>query len=33
MLGVCARHGTELVGCKSPCQVFVEPKARRRTRA
>jgi hypothetical protein len=30
---VCARHGTELVGCKSPRQVFVEPKARRRARA
>jgi hypothetical protein len=28
--GVCARHGTELTGCKSPCQVFVEPKARSR---
>ena len=30
---VCARHGTELVGCKSLHQVFVEPKVRRRTRA
>jgi hypothetical protein len=31
--GVCAGHGTELTGCKSPCQVFAEPKARSRTRA
>jgi hypothetical protein len=33
MPGVCARHGTELVGCKSPRQVEAEPKARRRARA
>jgi len=33
MLGVCAGHGTELVGWKSPHQVFAEPKARRRARA
>ena len=31
--GVCAGHGTELTGRKSPCQVFAEPKARRRARA
>jgi hypothetical protein len=31
--GVCAGHGTELTGCKSPCQVVAEPQARRRTRA
>jgi hypothetical protein len=31
--GVCAGHGTELTGCKSPCQVFAQPKARRRARA
>src|SRR5262245_4791800 len=30
---VCARHGTELTGWKSPCQVSAEPKARRRARA
>ena len=30
---VCARHGTELLGCKSPHLVFVGPKARRRARA
>jgi len=30
---VCARHGTDRAGWKSPCQVFAEPKARRRTRA
>ena len=30
---VCARHGTERAGWKSPCQVFAEPKARRRARA
>jgi hypothetical protein len=30
---VCARHGTELVGCKSPRRVIVEPKDRRRARA
>ncbi len=30
---VCARHGTERAGCKSPRQVFAEPKARKRTRA
>jgi hypothetical protein len=32
-IGVCAGHGTELTGCKSPCQVFAQPKARRRARA
>jgi len=32
-LRVCARHGTELTGWKSPCQVIAEPKARRRARA
>jgi hypothetical protein len=31
--GVCARHGTERARCKSSCQVFAEPKARRRARA
>jgi hypothetical protein len=30
---VCARHGTDRAGWKSPCQVFAEPKARRRARA
>ena len=30
---VCARHGTELKRWKSSCQVFAEPKARRRARA
>ena len=30
---VCARHGTERAGWKFPCQVFAEPKARRRARA
>ena len=30
---VCAGHVTELVGWKSPRQVFAEPKARRRARA
>ena len=30
---VCAGHGTELMGWKSPCQVSAEPKARRRARA
>jgi len=30
---VCARHGTDRAGCKSPCQVIAEPKARRRARA
>jgi hypothetical protein len=30
---VCARHGTERARCKSSCQVFAEPKARRRARA
>ena len=33
MLCVCARHGTERARCKSSCQVFAEPKARRRARA
>lgn len=32
-LNVCARHGARLPGCKSPDQVFVEPKVRRRARA
>jgi hypothetical protein len=32
-LFVCAGHGTELTGCKSPNQVFAEPKVRRRARA
>ena len=31
--GVCARPGTELVGCKSPRQVLAEPQARSRARA
>lgn len=31
--GVCAGHGTKLWRCKSSCQVFAEPKARRRARA
>ena len=30
MPGVCAGHGTERTGCKSPCQVSAEPKARQR---
>jgi hypothetical protein len=30
---VCAGHGTELTGCKSPCQVSAQPKARSRARA
>jgi hypothetical protein len=30
---VCARHGTELTGCRSPCLVSAEPKARSRARA
>ena len=30
---VCPGDGTELMGWKSPCQVFAEPKARRRARA
>jgi len=30
---VCAGHGTELTGCKSLYQVYVEPKDRRRARA
>jgi RNA-directed DNA polymerase len=25
---VCARHGTERAGCKSPCQAIATPKAR-----
>ncbi len=33
MADVCARHGTERARCKSSCQVFAEPKARRRARA
>ncbi len=33
MRSVCARHGTERAGWKSPRQVFAEPKARKRTRA
>jgi hypothetical protein len=28
--GVCAGHGTVRTGCKSPCQVCAEPKARQR---
>jgi len=31
--GVCARRGTERARCKSSCQVFAEPKARKRARA
>ena len=30
--GVCGRHGTEIVRCKSPYRVFVEPKVKKRTR-
>jgi hypothetical protein len=30
---VCARHGTELVGCKSPRQGAAEAQARSRARA
>jgi hypothetical protein len=33
IVAVCARHGTERARCKSSCQVFAEPKARRRARA
>jgi hypothetical protein len=33
MPGVCVGHGTELTGCKSPCQVSAQPKARSRARA
>ena len=33
MPGVCARRGTERARCKSSCQVFAEPKARKRARA
>jgi hypothetical protein len=32
-MGVCAGHGTELTGCKSPRQVSAQPKARSRARA
>jgi len=31
-LSVRARHGTDLVGCKSLHQVFVDPKVMRRVR-